>query len=62
MKNKFKARNEKDWEEVYTKSTLKWYKLAKDGTGVKRYDIGTGSGECKVAVQAKNWFNWVVGG
>ena len=30
LKNKFKARNEKDWEEVYTKSTLKWYKLAKD--------------------------------
>ena len=32
--NKIKARNEKDWEEdVYTKSTLKWYWLAKDGTG-----------------------------
>ena len=29
-KNKIEARNEKDWEkEVYTKSTLKWYTLAK---------------------------------
>ena len=34
LKNKIKARNEKDWEEeVDTKSTLKWYRLAK-------YDIG----------------------
>ena len=31
--NKIKARNEKDWEEeVYMKSTLKWYRLAKDST------------------------------
>ena len=38
MKNKIKARNEKDWEEeVYTKSTLKWYRLAKDDTGVEIY-------------------------
>ena len=28
LKNKIKARNEKDWEEeVYMKSTLKWWKL-----------------------------------
>ena len=34
--NYIKARNE-DWEEVYTKSTLKWYKLGKDRTEVERY-------------------------
>ena len=34
MMNKIKARNEKDWEEeIYTKSTLKWYRLSKDDTG-----------------------------
>ena len=37
LKNKIKARNEKDWDEVYKKSTLKWYRLAKDDTGVERY-------------------------
>ena len=37
LKNKIKARNEKDWEEIYTKSTWKWYRLAKDNTGVERY-------------------------
>ena len=38
LMNKIKARNEKDWEEeVYKKSTLKWYRLAKDDTGVERY-------------------------
>ena len=38
LQNKIKAGNEKDWEEeVYTKSTLKWYRLAKDGTMVERY-------------------------
>ena len=37
LKNKIKARNEKDWEkEVYTKSILKWYRLAKYDTGVER--------------------------
>ena len=31
-------RNEKDWEEeVSSKSTLKRYKLAKNGAGVERY-------------------------
>ena len=36
LKNKIKVRNEKDWEEkVYTKCTLKWYRLAKDGAGVE---------------------------
>ena len=35
LKNTIKAKNDNDWEEVYTKSTLKWYKLAKDGTGVE---------------------------
>ena len=29
LKNKIKVRNEKDWEEVCTKSTLKWYRLQK---------------------------------
>ena len=30
LKNKIRARNAKDWEEeVYTKSTLKWLRLAK---------------------------------
>ena len=34
LMNKIKARNEKDWEEeIYTKSTLKWYRLSKDDTG-----------------------------
>ena len=29
LKNKIKARNEKVWdEEIYIKSTLKWYRLA----------------------------------
>ena len=38
LKNKIKARNEKDWEEeVYIKSTLKWYRLEKDDTGAERY-------------------------
>ena len=37
-KEKIKMRNEKDWEEeVSSKSTLKWYKLAKNGAGVERY-------------------------
>ena len=36
LKNKIKARNE-DWEEVYMKSTLKWYRLSKCGTWVERY-------------------------
>ena len=37
LKNKIKAGNENDWKEVYRKSTLKWYRLAKDDTGVERY-------------------------
>ena len=38
LKNKIKARNEKDWEEeVYKKSTIEMVRLAKDGTGVERY-------------------------
>ena len=38
LKNKIMTRNGKDWEEeVDTKSTLKWYRLAKDDTGVERY-------------------------
>ena len=37
-KEKIKVRNEKDWEEeVSSKSTLKWYKLAKNGAGVVSY-------------------------
>ena len=55
LKNEIKAGNEKDGEEeVYTKSTLKWYRLAKNDTGVERYvrsvqgqesEVATGSGE-----------------
>ena len=37
-KEKIKMRNEKDCEEeVSSKSTLKWYTLAKNGAGVERY-------------------------
>ena len=35
-KKKIKMRNEKDWEEVSSKSTLKQYKLA-NGARVERY-------------------------
>ena len=32
-------------------------------TGVARYvRSGPGTGECEVAVQAEDWFSWVVGG
>ena len=37
LKNKIKARNEKDWEEAYMRNTLRWYRLANDDTGVERY-------------------------
>ena len=37
LKNMIKAKNEKNWEDIYTKSTLKWCRLAKDDTGVERY-------------------------
>ena len=38
LKNKIKTRNEKDWEEeLYTKSTLKLYRVEKDDTGMERY-------------------------
>ena len=37
-KEKIKMRNEKDWEEeVSSKSTLKWYKLAMNGAGMVKY-------------------------
>ena len=36
LMNTIKTRNESNWEEVYTKSTLKWYKLAKYSTEVAR--------------------------
>ena len=62
LKNKIVERNEKDWEEQYLKSTLKWYKLEKDGTKVAKYMIGSGSEDCEVVVQVKYWFSWVVGG
>ena len=48
MKNKIKARNEKDKEEVYTKGTLKYYSFPKDGIGVDRYEVDTESGECEI--------------
>ena len=38
LKNKITAKNEMDWKkDVYTKNTLKCYRLAKDYTGVERY-------------------------
>ena len=49
-------------EEVYMKSKLKWYMLAKDDRGGEICEVGTGSGECGATVQAKVWFCWVVGG
>ena len=37
-KEKIKMRNEKDWEEeVSSKSTLKWYKMANNGARVESY-------------------------
>ena len=37
LKIKVKARNGEDWEEeIHTKSTLKWYKLVKNSSGVAR--------------------------
>ena len=43
-KEKTKMRNEKDWEEeVSSKSTLKQYKLTKNGARVERYGL-SGSG------------------
>ncbi len=37
-KEKIKMRKEKDWEEeVSSKSTLKWYTLAKNGAGMEKY-------------------------
>ena len=36
-KEKIKMRNEEDWVEVSSNSSLKWYKLAKNGAGVERY-------------------------
>ena len=36
LKNKIKARNKK-WEEIYSKNTLKWHRLAKKGYKVERY-------------------------
>ena len=63
LKNKIVERNKKDWEEeLYLKSTLKWYKLEKDGTRVAKYVISSGSEDCEVVVQAKDLFSWVVGG
>ena len=39
----------------YNKSTLKWYKLAKKQyRGGAMCEVGTGSGKCKVVVQAEN--------
>ena len=56
LKNTIKARNEKDWEEeVYMKSTLKWYGLANDGTGVERYVRSVQGPESEVAVLAEDW-------
>ncbi len=35
LMNKIKASNEKDWKKLM-KCTLRWYRLAKDDTGVER--------------------------
>ena len=54
-------RNEKDWEEeVSSKSTLKQYKLAKNGVEV--FKICAGSQSCEAAVQTEDWFSWFVEG
>ena len=47
--------------EVYMKSTLKWYRLAKDDTRVERF-VRSVQGQKSEAVQAEDWFNWVVEG
>ena len=55
LKKKIKARNEKDWEEeVYTKRTLKWSRLAKDGTGMKRY-VSSVQGQLSVRLLFRLW-------
>ena len=58
-----KMRNEKDWEEeVSSKSTLKWYKLAKNGTGCRGILGLCRVKKCEAAVQTEDWLSWVVGG
>ena len=60
-KERVKMRNEKDWEEeVSSKSTLKQYKLAKNGVEV--FKICAGSQSCEAAVQTEDWFSWFVEG
>ena len=56
-------RNEKNWEEeVSSKSTLKWYKLARNGAGMEMY-VRSGHGKEGVDyVQSEHWFSWVVRG
>ena len=44
LKKRLKARNEKNWEEVYTKSTLKWYKLAEWYRCGEICEVSTGLG------------------
>ena len=60
-KEKIKMRNEKDWEEeVSSKSTLKWYKLAKNGAGVERY-LRYVQGQEVVRLLFRLRTGWVVG-
>ena len=43
-------------------STMKWHSwqnMIQDG---EICEVSTGSGKCEVAVQAEDWFSWVVGG
>ena len=45
------------------KSILKWYRLAKYGTGLQRYVKSVQGQESReAAVQAEDWFSWVAGG
>ena len=60
---KIKTKNEKDWEEeVSSKSTLKWYKLVKNGMDGEVFKVCARSGSSGAAVQTEDWLSWVVGG
>ena len=61
-KEKIKMRNENDWvEEVSSQSTLKWYRLAKNGAGVERYLRSVQVQEVRLLFR-QDWLGWIVGG
>ena len=62
-KEKVKMRNEKDWEEgVSSKSTLKWYKLVKNGAWMERYLRCVMGQEVVRLLFRQDWLSWVVRG